>query len=118
MGFRRRGPVTEETTTPTATAKPATKAAPTKSSGGAKTYHNDALSIQEGKDGLFYVKVNPKFTGDIMINGKKVTGFISKDPMDQLQESVEAGRLTEERAQEIANKIPEFVKANVTLVTE
>lgn len=118
MGFRRRGPATEVAEPTVAPTKTATKAVPAKSSGGGKTYHNDALTILEGKDGSFYVQVSKKFEGEITVNGKKVTGMISKDPMVQLQESVEAGRLSEEKAQAIADKIPEFIKANVTLVTE
>lgn len=91
-----------------------------KSSGGGKSFHNDVFQILESKDGGMYLKLNEfKAEGlEITVNGKTVTGFISKDPMVQLEESVEAGRLSEEKAQEIADKIPEFVKANVTLVTE
>jgi predicted nucleic acid-binding OB-fold protein len=117
MGFRRKG-------TAVPVAKEETKAAPVKTpakgstGGGKKTYHNNALTILEGKDGSLYLQINPKSDIEIKVGGKVVTGMISKDPMVELQESVESGRLTEERAEEIAAKIPEFIKANVTLVTE
>lgn len=120
MGFRRNAGKVAEAPKQEVT-KTVVKAAPAvKSSGGGKTFHNDVLQVNESKDGGYYVKINElKAEGlTITVNGKTVTGFISKDPMVQLEESVAAGRLTEERAQEIADKIPTFVKANVTIVTE
>ena len=115
MGFRRREatPVKEEETKKTLS-KPVAKS----SGSGGKTYHNNVMTILEGKDGSFYLALDKKSTIEIKIDGKVVTGMISKDPMVALEESVAAGRLTEERAEEIAAKIPEFIKANVTLVTE
>lgn len=122
MGFRRR----EGAPPPKAETKPApslgktpskeTKGA-SKGTGG-KTYHNNVLTILENKEGSFYLQINPKSNIEIKVDGKVVTNIYSKDPMVELQESVESGRLTEERAEEIAKKIPEFIKANVTLVTE
>lgn len=117
MGFRRKTQeAPKQETKASAASKPAQKS---KASGG-KTYHNDVFDILEGQDGSMYLKLNEFKTKDleITINGKTVTGFFSKDPMVALEESVEAGRLSEERAQEIADKIPEFVKARVTVVTE
>lgn len=120
MGFRRR----EGTTGTKAEEKkvesklPASKAKASSGGSGGKTYHNNALTILESKDGSFYVQISKNSKVEIMIDGKVVTGMISKDPMVELEESVAAGRLTEERAEEIASKIPEYIKANVTLVTE
>jgi len=122
MGFRRRegapaAPKAEEKAT-----KSLGKGTPAKGNdkggGGKKQYHNNALTILESKEGSMYLQINPKSDIEIRVGGKVVTGFISKDPMVELQESVEAGRLTEEKAEEIANKIPEYIKSNVTLVTE
>lgn len=120
MGFRRNAnKAQEQKPAPKQDSKPQGK---TTSKSGGKSYYNDILQINESKDGSLYLKLNEfqmeKQGVEILINGKKVTGAFSKDPMVQLEESVEAGRLTEEQADEIAEKIPEFVKANVTLVTE
>ena len=117
MGFRRTGPKADVETTAKELPKAAAKSAPA-SSGGKKTYHNDVLQILESKDGALYLQISKKFEGEITVNGKKVTQMYSKDPMVKLEEDVEAGRLTEERAQEIADKIPTFIKSNITLVTE
>lgn len=90
------------------------------SGGGGKSYHNDIFQINESQDGSLYLKLNEFKAKDleITINGKTVTGFLTKDPMVSLEEAVESGRLSEDKAAEIAEKIPEFVKANVTVVTE
>ena len=113
MGFRRNANKASSTQSKPSVSKG-------RSSGGSKTYHNDIFQINESQDGSLYLKLNEFKAKDleITINGKTVTGFLTKDPMVSLEEAVESGRLSEEKAAEIAEKIPEFVKANVTVVTE
>lgn len=117
MGFRRKSTASAQVEEKVVT-KEVTKGGTGKKTSG-KTYHNNVLSILKGKEeGSVYVQINPKSDVVIMIDGKKVTGMFSKDPFVELEESVEAGRLSPEKAEEIADKIPEFILANVTLVTE
>lgn len=113
MGFRRNANKATSNQS-----KPSAKTG-SRNSGG-KSYYNDIFQINEGQDGSLYLKLNEFKAKDleITVNGKLVTGFISKDPMVSLEEAVESGRLSEEKAAEIAEKIPEFVKSNVTVVTE
>lgn len=113
-GFRRREAAEPEAKVEAKASKPVAKS----SGGGAKKYHNNALTILESKDGSLYLQISKNSNVEIMVDGRVVTGMISKDPMVELEESVNAGRLTEERAEEIAAKIPSFIKANVTLITE
>ena len=111
MGFRKK---TNEV--PKQEQAPA-KEAP-KSSGGKKTYHNNVLTVfKSSKDDGVFVSINPKADVEIKIDGKVVTGLISKDPIAELEKSVDEGRLTEEKAEAIAKKL-QNVLANVTLVTE
>lgn len=98
-----------------------TKATPPSSSG-QKVYINDALTVVESKAGTIQLRVNEKtgvelFVKDQNGNLKAVTGFITKDPLEELEKSVEAGRLSAEKAEEIAKKIS-FVLGNVTVVAE
>jgi len=115
MGFRRTGPKAEvaETQPAKVESKPVAK-----SSSGGKTYHNDIMTILEDKNGGLYLQISKKFEGEITVNGKKVTKVYSKDPFVKLEEDVASGRLSEEKAEAIASKIPEFIKSNVTFVTE
>ncbi len=66
-------------------------------------------SVRKNEKGNFYLKVTSGITlseGDVLQ---------LQDPRKKLKESVAAGRLTEERAEELAGKIPEYVKYDVVL---
>lgn len=117
MGFRRNSNKATETKQEEVKSTPQ-KASKSSGGGGGKTYHNNALTVMVGKDGDPYIVINNKFEGEITVNGKKVTQIFTKHPMKELEESVEAGRLSEEKAEQIAAKIPEYIVGNVTLVTE
>lgn len=66
-------------------------------------------SVRKNEKGNFYLKV----TEGITLSKDDVLQL--QDPRKKLKESVAAGRLTEERAEELANKIPEYVKYDVVL---
>lgn len=113
MGFRR-GAAGAPAAPAKVEDKPVKKAS---GGGGKKTYHNNALTVFQNKDGGVFVSINPKSEIEIKIDGKLVTGIITKDPLVELEESVEAGRLTQKKADEIAAKVQNIL-GNVTLVTE
>ncbi len=66
-------------------------------------------TLQKSKAGGLYVKI----TEDVTL--AKDSALTLQDPRKKLEESVKAGRLTEDRAREIAAKIPDFVKYEVYL---
>lgn len=119
MGFRRRGEVaTTETKSATPT-KTEVKDKPVAKGSGKKTYHNDAITVFQNDDGSLSLSLNKRSSVEIKVGGKVVTGFITKDPLAELDKSVNDGRLSEEKAEEIAKKIEKAnIVGNVTLVTE
>lgn len=65
-------------------------------------------SLRKSKhNGAFYIQVD----GDVSL--KKGTTLSVQDPRKKLQESVEAGRLTQERADEMLAKIPEYIRYEI-----
>lgn len=65
--------------------------------------------VRQDKNNKYYLKVTEGTTlnsGDILQ---------LQDPRKKLKESVAAGRLSEEKAAEIAAKIPTYIKYNVVL---
>lgn len=67
-------------------------------------------SLRKSKKGGTYIKF------DTAVSLDKDAVLQVQDPRAKLQESVEAGRLTEEKAEEILNKIPEYILREVFLV--
>ncbi len=64
-------------------------------------------SLSKSKSGSLYIKVTEEVTLE------KDSALMLQDPRKKLEASVAAGRLSEEKAAEIAAKIPEFVKYEV-----
>lgn len=61
------------------------------------------------KPGTLYVK----FKEDVNVTAG--TTLLIQDPRIELQAAVNAGRLTEERAEEMLSKIPDFLRYNLVL---
>lgn len=66
-------------------------------------------SVRKGKTGNFYLKVNETVTLTAEDNVQL------QDPRKKLKESVDAGRLSEEKAAEIEAKIPDYIKYELVL---
>jgi hypothetical protein len=66
-------------------------------------------SVRKGKTGNFYIKVKETVTLTAEDNVQL------QDPRKKLTESVAAGRLTQEKADAIAAKIPEYIKYSLVL---
>lgn len=125
MGFRRK---TTETAVPET--KAVAKDVPVKkSSGGGKQYHNEVLTIFRRENGELFVTVDQKKAEGlkIQVNGKEVTAIYTNDVISELEKSVDSGKLSEEKAQEIANRMQNIqtkngdtiaVVSKITLVTE
>lgn len=118
-GFRRRGPAAEttqavekvqertvQTTTPKA-----------KSKGGNSNFIKLG-AILEKKDGGVYLKFDTNSTAEITVNGKPLKSFQLEDPTAKFDRMVNAGKMTEDEADEAANKIPTYVLYEVTAVVE
>lgn len=94
------------------------KSSSSQGSSGKPTYHNDVLTIMKNnKTGSAFLVFDSKTDVEIFVNGKKVTKLLTKDTMESLQDAVEAGRISEERAEELADKMQNIL-AKVTLVCE
>ena len=118
MGFRRRGEPAPETGK-TTVAKTEVKDKPVAKGSGKKTYHNEAITVFQNEDGSVSVSLNPKSNIEMKVDGKRVTGFITKDPIAELEKSVDAGRLDEDKAASIAEKLEKAgIVGSVTVVTE
>lgn len=52
------------------------------------------------------------------VNLKKDMYLQVQDPLKKLEESVEAGRLSEDKASELAAKIPDYILGEIYLVQE
>lgn len=66
-------------------------------------------SLRKNQKGNFYIKVSAD------VNLSKDDVIQVQDPRKKLKESVDAGRLSEEKAAEIAAKIPEYIKYELVL---
>lgn len=69
-------------------------------------------TLRKSKKGGTYMKI------DTDVSLKKDDILNVQDPRKKLDESVEAGRLTEEKADEIRAKIPDYIMREVYLVKE
>ena len=69
-------------------------------------------SIRKSKDGKLYIKV----ATDVTL--KKDSALQIQDPRKKLDESVTAGRLTPEKAEEMKNKIPDYIRYDIFNVTD
>lgn len=66
-------------------------------------------SLRKSQKGGLYIKV------DEAVSLTKGSSLQLKDPRKSLDQAVEAGRMTSEKAEEIKSKIPEYVKYDVIL---
>ena len=66
-------------------------------------------SINESKKGKFYIRL----TEEVSLGPD--TNVMLQDPRTELDASVEAGRISAEKAEEIKAKIPSFVIYNLVL---
>ena len=66
-------------------------------------------SVRTGKTGNFYLKVD----ADVTLSKDDVLQL--QDPRKKLRESVAAGRLDEEKATAMSEKIPTYIKYDVVL---
>lgn len=64
-------------------------------------------SIRKGKTGNLYIKVDKGVT---LTEGESLQ---LQDPRKKLSDSVAAGRLSEEKAAEFAEKIPDYIRYEV-----
>lgn len=67
-------------------------------------------AVLKSKKGSLYIKI------DTDVSLKKGMNLTLQDPRKKLEESVAAGRLTEEKAEEYRTKIPDFVRQDIFLV--
>jgi energy-coupling factor transporter ATP-binding protein EcfA2 len=78
-------------------------------------------AIIEKKDGGAYIKLDGGKEGilpEIEIDGKRVTGFQLEDPTVKFERMVNAGKMSEEEAEEKASKVPSYVLFEITAITE
>ena len=92
-----------------------------KSTSGTK-YVNQVMNIVESKDGQIQLRMSQKTQAKLFIQGedgelREVTGFITKDPLVELDKSVAAGRMDASNAEAIKEKIS-FILGEVTVVAE
>ncbi len=66
-------------------------------------------SLRKSKSGGFYIKLDK----DVTL--AKDSTLAVQDPRKKLSESVEAGRLSKEKAEEILAKIPEYIRYELFL---
>ncbi len=69
-------------------------------------------SVRKSKKGSLYIK----FDTDVTL--KKDSVLQLQNPRESVEASVKAGRITEEKGQELLTKIPEFIRQDVFLVSE
>lgn len=69
-------------------------------------------SLRKSQKGGLYIKV------DTDANLKKGDALQLKDPRKGLDEAVANGRMSQEKADELKAKIPDYIRYEVTLVTE
>lgn len=67
-------------------------------------------SLRKSKAGGLYIK----FDADVTL--KKDSALNLQDPRKKIAQSIEAGRLTEVKGNEMLGKIPEFIRYDVMLV--
>ncbi len=92
-----------------------------KSTSGTK-YVNQVMNIVESKEGQIQLRMSQKTQAKLFIQGedgelREVTGFITKDPLVELDKSVAAGRMDASKAEAIKEKIS-FILGEVTVVAE
>lgn len=66
-------------------------------------------SLRKNSKGNFYIKLDE----DVTLKKDDVVSV--QDPRKKLKESVAAGRLSQEKADEIATKIPEYIRYELFL---
>ena len=71
-----------------------------------KTWINDIGTINKSKNGNLYINANKDFTV------KKGDRLVLKSKKQEILDSVEAGRITEERGEELLTKL-EFIKYTI-----
>lgn len=69
-------------------------------------------TLRKSKKGGFYIKLD----ADVTLKKDEVLNV--QDPRKKLDESVEAGRLTEAKAEEIRAKIPDYIRQEIFTVRE
>lgn len=113
MGFRKRNEAQAQEPVKETPKKEAPKAS------GGKTYHNNVLTIVAKKDGGVFLKINERNAEgvEIRVNGKVVTGIMTSDPIADLEDAVDKGRMDAKKAEELAKKLQNIL-GNVTLVTD
>jgi hypothetical protein len=69
-------------------------------------------SLRKSQKGSFYIKIND----DVTLT--KGSSLQLRDPRKGLDEAVAAGRLSQEKADSIREKIPDYVKYDVILAPD
>jgi hypothetical protein len=84
---------------------------------GKKTFVKFGALIK-GKEGGYYVTLDKELT--LNVNGKPFTGkYINvDDPKLKFQRMLDKGLITEEEYQEKIEKIPEYIRQELTIVLE
>lgn len=117
MSFRKRtAPAVEKPRVEKEPAKPANKP----QAKGKSTFVKLGAIIEK-KDGGAYIKLDGGKEGilpEIEVDGKRVTGFQLEDPTAKFERMVNAGKMSEEEAEEKASKIPSYVLFEITAITE
>jgi hypothetical protein len=67
---------------------------------------NDVATINKSKNGNLYIRVNKDF------NAKEGQNLVLKKKADEISESAAAGKITEERAEELKEKL-QFIKYTI-----
>lgn len=69
-------------------------------------------SLRKSKAGGLYIKV------DANVTLKKDSALQLQDPRKKITESIEAGRLTQEKGTEMLEKVPDYIRYDLYFVEE